>query len=505
MFEDLVGLDAYEGSLPNAQEGDIRELAKALRAGSDINNPGAASGLGFPLRIESLESVLKVVTVQDKADFAWWSTIPKSPAFNTVEEFNRLTSVGHEDGIFISEGALPEEDDDTFERAYTLIRYMATLRRVTHPMLLVKRAIPDGVLAQQAKSGTLKLLRGIERALWDGDATLSGVQFDGFFRQFIDGLAGRATGASQAGGSLAWHGDVTTATATGLLQDMRNQPILQDDTGEIQTIIAKRPNHGRATDVYMPFESSLDFSRQWYPKERTESLITDGIAGTVIRGFQSIIGGTVKLRPSKYLELSTTADQTGTGNAVKRPNAPVIVSILTPVVGAGNAPGFGGTVQGRTAAAAVDGTGNYYFQVVACNSFGKSAPVSSGAIAVLAGDRADIMVTDGSPAGTTEWYEIYRTYPGAAAATEAGFIFRASRTAATQTIADLNRFLPYTARAYWIQRNKDAICWKQLLPLLKVNLAQIDLTVRFALVIYGGMSLFAYRKHGVSINVGRLV
>lgn len=38
----------------------VADLNKALVAGQDINNPGVSAGAGFPLRVESLENVLKV-------------------------------------------------------------------------------------------------------------------------------------------------------------------------------------------------------------------------------------------------------------------------------------------------------------------------------------------------------------------------------------------------------------------------------------------------------------
>jgi len=37
---------------------ELVELRKALTAGSDVNDPGVAPGVGFPLRTESLEAQL---------------------------------------------------------------------------------------------------------------------------------------------------------------------------------------------------------------------------------------------------------------------------------------------------------------------------------------------------------------------------------------------------------------------------------------------------------------
>lgn len=496
--------DAAFGGSSTPEE--IRELAKALSAGSDINNPGAAAGRGFPLRVEALDDVLKVVTFGEK-DLVFWKDIPKKGATNTVQEFNRLSSVGNEDGIFVSEGELPEEDDSTYERLYTLIKFMGTTRRVTHPMQVIKHALPDSVLAAEARAGTLKLLRGLELRLWSGDATADAVEFDGFERKFIDGVCGLATGASNVIGSAAWLTDVGTVLNTNLIQDARYGNLSKDLASDMVTYISDDPNHGTVTDCYMPFTVHKDFSKLFYPLARGD-LSSTGEAGNVVNKWNSPFGK-VDLKPSKFIRMSWLTNQAGTGSTLKRPASPTLggAGVTTPVLAvASTGPGFGGAVQSRTAPAGVDGAGNYYYEVVACNRYGKSAPLAIGPVAVAVGDEVDIPIVDGSPAGVTTHYEVYRSLRGAtAAAGNCRFIMRVRRTAAAQTIQDTNRFLPGTGRAYWIQRNLQSMAWLQLLPLLKINLAQIDLSTRFAMVLYGALELFAPRKNGMIINIGPLV
>jgi hypothetical protein len=57
-WRDYEGLDGFGA----ASQGDVADLRKALTAGQDVANPGVSAGAGFPLRIESLERTLKVVT-----------------------------------------------------------------------------------------------------------------------------------------------------------------------------------------------------------------------------------------------------------------------------------------------------------------------------------------------------------------------------------------------------------------------------------------------------------
>jgi len=126
----MIGWDHYDGvqGFGSGSMKDVGDLAKALRAGADIANPGAASGVGFPLRIESLERTMKLTTFRAQ-DIVFWKDVPKAAATQTIEEFNRLTSYGDEEGIFIGEGDLPREDDSTYERAYTVIKFLGTTRQ----------------------------------------------------------------------------------------------------------------------------------------------------------------------------------------------------------------------------------------------------------------------------------------------------------------------------------------------------------------------------------------
>lgn len=79
-WRDYEGLEGFGA----ASAVEVQELRKALSAGQDVNNPGVGAGTGFPLRIESLEKTLKVVTYR-MDDVRLWKNITKLPAYNTVK------------------------------------------------------------------------------------------------------------------------------------------------------------------------------------------------------------------------------------------------------------------------------------------------------------------------------------------------------------------------------------------------------------------------------------
>ena len=73
-----------------------------------------------------------------------FKTIPKMPASNTVEEFNRLLAYSRGgasafDLGWMTEGDLPEEEDSTYERVTVLIKFLGVVGRVTHVANTIRR------------------------------------------------------------------------------------------------------------------------------------------------------------------------------------------------------------------------------------------------------------------------------------------------------------------------------------------------------------------------------
>jgi hypothetical protein len=122
-MSNLVGWKDYEGldGFGSSSADDLKNLNKALSAGQDQNPPGSVTaGDGFALRVESLERTLKNTTYKME-HIRLFKAIPKLAAYNTVEEFNQIQSYGENaDAGFIDEGNLPEEDDASYERKFSV-------------------------------------------------------------------------------------------------------------------------------------------------------------------------------------------------------------------------------------------------------------------------------------------------------------------------------------------------------------------------------------------------
>lgn len=476
---DVGGLFTDGGEIVNgiSTQADIDALNKALVAGSDINNPGAAPGEGFPLRVESLDQTLYNTTYKAK-DVKFWKALYKDAAYNTIEEYNRLDEYGSGDSIFIGEGDLPEEDDSTYSRQYTRIKFMGTTRRVTHVMSLLRAAHGDAV-ARETVNGTLFLLRQLERTLFTGDENLVGVQFDG-----IETLMVKAYNDS-----LSDDGQYLGYEAENVI-DCRGQPLTEDFITDLTERLVAEPNYGAPSDLWLPTGPMKDLSKILYPKERYDlPAPRDGKAGIAINAITTPFGD-IKLNPDIFIPDSRTAPDEAVGNVAKRPG--------TPILGVPAAAPYAGS---NTTYWSASDAGTYIYKVRAGSRYGASLAATSASVSVAAGDAVTIQVTDAGPG--TSYYEVFRSEKNGAAST-CRTIFRVKRTGPVQNIVDLNRFLPNTSKGYLLTQSSEVLKWKQLAPFTKIPLATIDTSVRWMQVLYGALQLMKPKQVGMFINVGKL-
>ena len=180
----VIGLSDYL----NVGENNI--LNKALEAGSALGSASSSAtgyGDGGPLKVESLESLLKNITYK-RNDLSLWRTLAMkgcvAPAYNTVEEFNRVVNYGTLDrGVALTEGELPQTDNTNYERVASQVKYYGKTGVVTHALSLVKtQAAVGDVVAKEAEHISTELLRSVNRDLYFGNSGVVPQEFDGIFR-----------------------------------------------------------------------------------------------------------------------------------------------------------------------------------------------------------------------------------------------------------------------------------------------------------------------------------
>lgn len=464
----MVSLKDYDGynGFGQMSQAEVDDLSKALSAGYQ-NPPTSGSNA---LRVESLEQTLRILTF-NQAHIQLWRDMPKLPAFSTVEEYNVQTTYGNDGaGMFVNAGELPQVTDASYERRTALVKYIATQREVDHPTTLVRPA-HGNVIAQETQNGAIWILKQLERALFSARADMISQAFDGLDQQIrLDPVA-----------------------AAQNIIDVRGGILTEDNIEEGTNLIIEA--YGVPTDLYAAPKAMSNLVRQFYPRERFNMPApVDGTVGMSVNKVRTQ-AGLINLKGNIFLR---SGKENGVKNApasATAPRAPV-----TPSVAAAN---NAGPVTGSLWTAAETGTWRY--TVSSVNRFGESAGATSATAAInAAGDTITLTITNNADSSDpTTGYNVYRSLVAGGAAGTEQLIAQVPRlgTAATTTYVDLDTFLPGTSRAYLNQMNLQALSFRQLAPMMKIPLATIAVSIRWAQLLYGVPVLYAPRKFVIYQNL----
>lgn len=485
-----ISLEAYgkaDNGFNSASANDVAELNKALEAGDQRGGEvdGSLTASGAPLKVESLEKTLKVITFSQK-NIVLWKQTPILPAYNTVEEYNRLVSYGSEQGGFNNEGELPEEDDSVYQRNSQLVKYIGNTRMVTHPMTLVNTA-HGAVIEREINNGTTWILSKIERALLEANATIIPQEFNGIYKQLMDDF----------------NTEIEYLDSDNVI-DMRGYRVEEETLEEASNVIIE--NFGFPTDIFWSPRAGSDFSKNFYPRQRTVTPVGEGgKVGSNITSFVSQ-AGTIPFNPSVFMKPKSAKTSTSPASSTKAPLAPTKD---------GSAPvaAVGATVANNKFGAGDAGT--YLWAVTALNRYGESAlTILSTTPTSIVENGAGALKFAATP-GTqpTTGYRIYRAPKGSSYSAGVTKFYPLFDISAAQLVAgynggaagvvqDLNRWLPDTSSALMFQRDLDVYAFKQLAPLMKMDLALLSPAYRFMILLYGTPIIYAPRKAVRIINIG---
>lgn len=478
-----VGLRAFQAGQVGSgfgagNETDIAELSKALEAGYQV---GAGKTGGSALRVESLEASLKVLTYTS-SHVKLWKKMPKSPAYSTVEEYNQLTDYGGESSPFVQEGELPQATDSSYVRRTQLVKFLGTTREITHQATLVHPAHGD-LIALENQNGILWLLQQVERHLFAGDSSLA---FDGESEQ--------------------WDGLDALIDASNVI-DLEGQTLQEADIEEAANLIIE--NYGFPTDMFLGTRTMSDLVKTFYPRERIQlPAPMNGQVGNTIQTMATQ-AGVIEFNPDVFIRRTPTPPAAST--SASAPQTPASVAVGAPA----------GT-NGDHNKGAPAGTSYFAYLVTACNRFGESAPVAfAGAATALtqaqkdAGNALPLTVTNPAVIGAfpPEYFRIYRSSASSVNAVPSSLsqyaliaqVPASSQAAAgTTAFSDVNLVLPFTSSAYLGELTPNVLTFRQLMPLMKMDLAVLSPAYRWMILLYGTPILFAPKKWMRFINIGQL-
>ncbi|MHA1482639.1 MAG: SU10 major capsid protein [Candidatus Heimdallarchaeaceae archaeon] len=492
-----INLSDYQSSAPNTggfgtantTQEQLGELTKALEAGqiTGRDTEGLTNASGASLKVESLDKTLKLITFRE-SEIALWKKVPKLPAFNTVEEFNQLTDYGADRGGFIVEGELPQEEDSTYVRRSQLVKFLGVTKAVTHPMTLVNNMVGD-VIAKEAKNGALWILRKLDRSIATANSRLIPEEFNGLYAQHEENDAFLTKDAY---------------FDSEVVVDLRGAALTEANIEDAAEGIIE--NFGLGNELYAPPKVLSDFVKNFYGNKfitPNTSQTAAGIMGQRVNEFDSQFG---RIGLNWDIFLNKKARKT-TSTGATSPNAPAtpIPDGGTPVAAVAT-----DTSSDWTAADA----GDYLYGVTAINRFGESAMAELSAVltTIPAGGAIDLKWASGVTPPAVSAYRVYRSRADAVsgATTEFFPLFDISVAelaagydgAAALSVRDRDRIMPDTNQAFLIQNDEDVWAFRQLAPLMKMDLAIISTAYRFMVLLYGTLLLFAPKKVVRFINIG---
>lgn len=479
-----IGISAFRDSgitrgAGISTQAEVDALNKALETGYGIgpNQTGGAA-----LRVESLEASLKVLTYT-ASHIKFWKKIPKSPAYSTVEEYNQQTNYGGQATPWVQEGELPQASDSSYVRRTQLVKFLGTVREVTHQASLVHPA-HGNLIALENQNGIMYLLEQVEKFLFTGDSSLA---FDGEAEQ--------------------WDGLDSLIDSSSVL-DLAGSSLQEADFEEAANIIIE--NYGFPTDCFLGTRVMSDLVKTLYPRQRIQMPApVNGKIGLTVSTVATQ-GGDIELNPNVFVKKTPTAPSAATSA-----NAPATPASIASVLNAG-------VTNGDHAKGAPTGTTNVAYVVTAANRFGESAPTAvQGAVVAMTeankvlGRTFTLTVTNAAVVGAfpTEYVKIYRSKASLSTTVPTSMsdyyliaqVPVSSQAAAGATVVeDVNLTLPGTSTAYLGELTPSVLTFRQLMPMMKMDLAVLSPAYRWMIMLYGTPILFAPKKWIRLTNIGDL-
>jgi len=448
MEQDVLNMH-YEGFAKGNME-MMEALTKALEAGTGVDVSGFTGGRA--IIPESLDATLvSILWKQEHAKL--FRALKKKPVKSPVHQWARRTGVGDDDGAFVAEGGASVEKNTDLERKWAEMKYLQTLRKVTL-QATISMMLEDAMTIEK-QGGTLWVIKQTERALFHGDSSMVAEEPNGLYKLLMDNVT--ATPAHPENVI-----DLRGKTAESVAFEEAIVEAARVVTGKF----------GISTDLYlslMAMESvqRLLRDRMRFPVGKGETTLPTMIFDRYPTAF-----GTLTLQPDLFLVEGQI------------PRTSVDASAPSQVTIAATA-----TNDAASKFVAAD-AGDYYYTVAAVNKYGQSLKATEDQVSVVAGDRVDIVVTEGSVDGTC--FFIFRSKKDAGAGSTLLYATKVKRTGDDPTIVDYNADLPGTSQAYVLGMNPmyDAIEWLQFLPLMKFDLFPANAAIYpFLMLLYGALGL----------------
>ncbi len=489
--------DIHESLSKNAENYSDEDIVKAIIAGSQTGRDLTDTlSSGPSLKPESLDPVVKVLENKEN-HIVLWKMLPKKSVYNTVHEYNLLTSYGADVGIFMNEGESPEQTDSIYKRKAALVKYAGIQGELTQQAMLVRQADGKDPYTREVENKTMKLLTQLDTKLSSSDNAMVPQEFDGILKQHYNGIL-----------DIAGGGDLDTYANDPTFIDARGKALKDSNVEDaVQAVVNDR--FGEATKIISNPVVFNDYVKRFHESKRVlvnnpVGATTGATMGQKVNGIQTQFGP-LDIANDIFFDRRTPKAYNAANTSAKAPAAPTAVNNASLVI-----------VAADTKTKFTDGAGGYFYAVTARNQYGESAMTlcNDTIKAIAATESLDITFVAGVGTYAATAFTIYRTEKNSANYLKAKFypIFEVSAAALAATgydgsaataVRDRNRVLPNTHSAIVLDPTSEMWEYIQLAATMKIDFAITTLARRFAVVNYGTPVLYMPGKISVIHNLGR--
>lgn len=503
MFDDLFSTEMNSGASQAMDAEQAEELLKTFQVGHGyLGSPTSLVG-GGALGAESIDGTLKSVTY-DATNLVMWPSIPQDRAYSLVEQYVRTNAYGDGGSPYIPESGSPVMNDSEYNRHAQKVVFFSTRRGVSLASTLVRQNFGGDMEGRETQGGTLWMLERLERELYKGCGDFSNLgSFDGSIGAIpvkIQNLNLSGVDVQIRSGDTDYAAQARAFDGYGGAQTVifsKNGDIVNEgDYEDLANVLVE--NFGRPVEAHQAPKTLSDFIKQFYPKERVNTLgIADGRAGYIVKTMTTTAGD-IALRPNVFLKPKQA--KKSMNDRIGVPSIPAGLenaATASVIVGSGNA------LDQAAASSKLVAAEIYAYEVTGVNEQGESAAslVSVSATVAVTGNNVSFFIVDPVSGNAPTHYAVYRTAKTGSGAKQ--FIGYVARSGAKTKFVDLGNKIQGGATMYMFDMRPECLVWKQLSPLLKINLAAISTAKEFLLWLAGCVIMAAPRKSGMVDGIGR--
>lgn len=436
--------------------GEAEEVLKSFTTGygitPDTQHDAAA------LRREYLEDQVKMLAFSND-DFTIYPKIAKEQVASTVVKysvFNQHGRTGH--SRFVREVGVAGVNDPNIRQKTVHMKFLSDTKQQSIASGLVNNiADPQTILTEDAIS---VIAKSIEWAIFYGDASLSaeddnqaGLEFDGLVKLIDD------------------HTNVL---------DLEGRRLDEATLNKAAVIVGK--GYGKATDAFMPIGVQADFTNNLLDRQRVIQPSQQGgfSTGFSITQFLSTRGA-INLHGSTIME----NDDVLVEGRLPQPNAPLPVLSVTATV-KDDAKGKFRPEDFKAQS----------YKVVVHSDEAESVPSEAVTGAVTKKGQAVELTITLQPMyqAQAQFVSVYRQ------GNETGHYFLVDRIPVSKAVnnvikfVDINQNIPETTDVFLGELTPQVIRLLELLPMMKLPLAQMNAATTFTVLWYGGLALYAPKK-----------